>query len=219
MDGRCTIVGAPPVRRERCPWRKRGTRARDRAETTDRTSERCLPPRPRGGGWRYGSAHPLQCRDRTSADRLARSHRYRLRRDPAQVGGRAGALAGGPQPVARPDEDRQRARTVALARYRRDGQAGLAAGLRRAGRKPRALGSSALGVARRRNAGARAREASGHLAQIPPDTLKSDYLAICANTGRGGGGPPGGGGPRGGGRGLGRRAAGGGGRSTSSRST
>jgi type VI secretion system protein VasG len=28
----------------------------------------------------------------------------------------------------------------------------------------------------------RAREASGHLAQIPPDTLKSEYLAICANT-------------------------------------
>ena len=28
----------------------------------------------------------------------------------------------------------------------------------------------------------RAREASGHLAQIPPDTLKSDYLTICANT-------------------------------------
>jgi type VI secretion system protein VasG len=28
----------------------------------------------------------------------------------------------------------------------------------------------------------RAREASAHLAQIPPDTLKSDYLTICANT-------------------------------------
>jgi type VI secretion system protein VasG len=28
----------------------------------------------------------------------------------------------------------------------------------------------------------RARELSGHLAQIPPDTLKSDYLTICANT-------------------------------------
>jgi type VI secretion system protein VasG len=28
----------------------------------------------------------------------------------------------------------------------------------------------------------RAREASGLLAQIPPDTLKSEYLAICANT-------------------------------------
>ena len=28
----------------------------------------------------------------------------------------------------------------------------------------------------------RAREASGHLAQIPPDTLKSEYLTICANT-------------------------------------
>jgi type VI secretion system protein VasG len=28
----------------------------------------------------------------------------------------------------------------------------------------------------------RARELSGHLAKIPPDTLKSDYLTICANT-------------------------------------
>ena len=67
---------------------------------------------------------------------------------------RAGPLAGRPQPLARADEDRQRACACALARHRRYGQAGLAAGLRRAGRKPRALGPSALGIARRRHAGA-----------------------------------------------------------------
>ena len=154
MDGRCRIVGAPPVRRECCPRRKRETRAPDRAQATDRTPERCLPSWPRGSGWRYGAANPLQRRDRTSADRLARSFRYRPRRDPAQMGCRTGPPAGRPQPLARADEDRQRARPCALARHRRYGQAGLAAGLRRAGRKPRALGPSALGIARRRHAGA-----------------------------------------------------------------
>ena len=132
----------------------------------------------------------------------------RLRRDPAQVGRRAGAPAGGPQPLARPDEDRQRARARALARYRRDGQAGLAAGLRRAGRQPRALGPSAVGVARRRDAGAPCARDLGPVRPDPAGHAQERLPRDLRQHGRGGAGDQPGGRLRSGRHRVGRSAAG-----------